>query len=120
MSSTEAEYIVASEAATEDVWMRKFIDELRSIVPTNKEPMEMLCDNTGAISIVNEPGNMKGARHYRRKYHDIQEVIKVGEIILNKVHTDDNVADPFIKPMPLTKHYEYASGIGLRPASKLM
>nr|GFA25253.1 hypothetical protein [Tanacetum cinerariifolium] len=53
MSSIESEYIVASEAAMEPVWMRKFIDGLESIVPTNNEPMEMLCDNTNAIYIAN-------------------------------------------------------------------
>nr|GEV17669.1 hypothetical protein [Tanacetum cinerariifolium] len=36
MSSTEVEYIVASKAAMETVWMRKFIDGLGSVVPTNK------------------------------------------------------------------------------------
>ncbi|GJT66426.1 retrotransposon protein, putative, ty1-copia subclass [Tanacetum coccineum] len=71
MSSTEVEYIVALEDAMETVWMKKFIDGLRSVVPTNKEPMEMLCDNTGAIAIANEPEIMKGARHYQRKYHYI-------------------------------------------------
>ena len=55
MSSTEAEYTAASEAAMEAIWIRKFIDEL-GVVPTNKEPMEMLCDNTEALTIANEPG----------------------------------------------------------------
>ncbi|GKD77928.1 hypothetical protein Tco_1340549 [Tanacetum coccineum] len=120
MSSTKAELIGASEATMEAVWMRKFIDGLGKVMPTNKEPMEMLCDNTSAIAIANEPGIMKGARHYQRKYHYIREVIEMGEIVLNKVHTDDNVADPFTKPMSLTKHYEHASGIGLRPVNSLM
>nr|GEW36231.1 hypothetical protein [Tanacetum cinerariifolium] len=30
---------------------------------------------------------------------------------------DDNVVDPFTKPMPLDKHYEYAMAIGIVPAS---
>nr|GEW21424.1 hypothetical protein [Tanacetum cinerariifolium] len=44
MSSTEAEYIAAAEASMAVVWMRKFIDGLGDVVPSNKRPMEMLCD----------------------------------------------------------------------------
>lgn len=53
MSSNKVEYIVASEATMEAVWIRKFIDGL-GVVPTNKEPKKMNCDNTGAIILANE------------------------------------------------------------------
>ncbi|GKA40772.1 hypothetical protein Tco_0733365 [Tanacetum coccineum] len=75
MSSIEAEYIATSKDSMEVVWMRKFIDGLGNVVPTNKEPMEMLCDNMGVIAIAIHPGIMKGARHYQMKYHYIREVI---------------------------------------------
>ncbi|GJU85590.1 hypothetical protein Tco_1293136, partial [Tanacetum coccineum] len=52
-NTKEAEYIAASEAAMEAVWMRKFIDQL-GVVPNNKEPMMMLYDNTSAIIIANK------------------------------------------------------------------
>ncbi|GJX25561.1 hypothetical protein Tco_0231857 [Tanacetum coccineum] len=90
MSSTEVEYITALEAAMEVVWMRNFIDGL-GVVPTNNEPMEMLCDNTSTIPIANEPNVIKGARHYQRKFHCIREVIKFGEIVLNKSIYEDSV-----------------------------
>ncbi|GKB55520.1 hypothetical protein Tco_0906273, partial [Tanacetum coccineum] len=55
MSSSETEYIAAAKASMEAVWMRKFIDGLGKVVPSNKEPMEMLCDNTRAIAIAYSP-----------------------------------------------------------------
>ncbi|GJW70850.1 hypothetical protein Tco_0127767 [Tanacetum coccineum] len=75
MSSTEAEYIAAAKASMESVWMRKFIDRLGNVVPSNKRPMEMLCDNEPTIVITNDPGILKGARHFQIKYHYIREVI---------------------------------------------
>ena len=42
-STTEAEYIAASEAAKEAVWMKKFIKEL-GVVPSNSNPVPMFCD----------------------------------------------------------------------------
>ena len=119
MSSTEAEYIAASEATMEAVWIRKFISGL-GVVPSNERPINMYCDNSGAIIIANEPGVHKGAKHYLRKVHYIREIIERGEINLLKVHTDDNLADPFTKPMSCTKHLEHARNIGLRPARSFM
>ncbi|GKA27988.1 putative retrotransposon protein [Tanacetum coccineum] len=63
MYSTEAEYIVVAEASMEAVWMRKFIDELGSVMPSNKRPMEMLCNNEPAIAIADDPGILKGDRY---------------------------------------------------------
>ncbi|GKC65000.1 hypothetical protein Tco_1097598 [Tanacetum coccineum] len=83
-------------------------------MPSNKRPMKMLCDNEPALAITNDPGILKGARHFQRKYHYIREVIQEREIVLKKVHTNDNVAGPFTKPMPLNKHYEHAMGLELQ------
>ncbi|GJY34282.1 retrotransposon protein, putative, ty1-copia subclass [Tanacetum coccineum] len=95
-SSAEAEYIAAFDASKEAVWARKFISEL-GIVPTIEEPINMYCDNTGAIAIANESRITKGARHFRAKVHYLREVIEYGDIKLEKVHTYDNLADHFPK-----------------------
>ncbi|GKG11609.1 hypothetical protein Tco_0343009, partial [Tanacetum coccineum] len=95
----EVGYIVAAEASMEAVWMRKFIDRLGDVMPSNKRPMEMLCDNQPVIAIAADPRILKGAKHFQRKYQYIREVIQEREIFLKKVHTDDNLIDPFTKPM---------------------
>ncbi|GJX88139.1 retrotransposon protein, putative, ty1-copia subclass [Tanacetum coccineum] len=120
MSLTKAEYIAVVEASMEAVWMRKLIDGLGYVMPSNKRPIEMLCDNEPAIAITDDPRILKGARHFQKKYHYIREVIQEGEIVLKKVHTYDNVADTFTKPMPYNKHYEHAMVIGIFHASSLM
>ncbi|GJR64178.1 hypothetical protein Tco_0010243 [Tanacetum coccineum] len=63
MSSMEVEYITTSEAAMEVIWIRKFIYGL-GVVPNNDRPMNINCDNTGAITIADEPGVQKGAKHF--------------------------------------------------------
>ncbi|GKB61921.1 hypothetical protein Tco_0918107 [Tanacetum coccineum] len=80
---------------------------------SNEKPMEIYCDNSGAIIIANELGIHKGAKHYQRKVHYIREVIELGDVNLLKVHTDYNLADSFTKSMPCTKHVEHVRGIGL-------
>ncbi|GJU78814.1 retrovirus-related pol polyprotein from transposon TNT 1-94 [Tanacetum coccineum] len=80
MSSTEAEYIAAVEASMQAVWMRKFIDGLGGVMPSNKRSMEMLCDNEPALAIAEDPRILKGARHFQKKYHYICEVIQRGKM----------------------------------------
>ncbi|GJT79995.1 hypothetical protein Tco_1054337 [Tanacetum coccineum] len=82
-------------------------------MPLNKRPMEMICDNAPTTTIASDPRIIRGAMHYQRKYHYIREVIQDGEIVLKKVHTNDNLADPFTKPMQYNKHFEHAMAIGV-------
>nr|GEU79643.1 zinc finger, CCHC-type [Tanacetum cinerariifolium] len=114
-SSTEAAYIIAFDASKEAVWVRKFISGL-GVVPIIEEPISMYFDNTRAIAIANESGITKGARHFRAKVHYLREVIEFGDIKLEKVHTDDNLADPFTKALAFPKHSEYTRNIGMLPA----
>nr|GEY17922.1 hypothetical protein [Tanacetum cinerariifolium] len=115
----EADYIAAFYASKEAVWVRKFISGL-GVVPTIEEPISMYCDSTGAIAIANESGITKGARHFRAKVHYLREVIEYGDLKLEKVHTDDNLADLFTKALAFPKHSEHTRNIGMLPASNLM
>nr|GFC68637.1 hypothetical protein [Tanacetum cinerariifolium] len=118
-SSTDAEYIDAFDALKEAVWIRKFIIWL-GIVPTIKEPISMYCDNIRAIAIAKVDGVTKGARHFRAKVYYLRETIKMGDVKIEKIHTDDNLADPFTKALAFPKHSELTRNIGLLPASSFM
>nr|GEY00969.1 retrotransposon protein, putative, Ty1-copia subclass [Tanacetum cinerariifolium] len=89
--------------ANESRITKGFISGL-GVVPTIEEPISMYCDNTRAIAIANESRITKGARHFRAKVHYLREVIEYGDINLEKVHMDDNLADPFTKALAFPKH----------------
>ncbi|GJX72988.1 hypothetical protein Tco_0311583 [Tanacetum coccineum] len=91
MSSMEFEYIVDAEAAMEAIWICKFIYGF-GVVPSIDKPMDMYCDNTGAITIADKPG----------------------------VQKDNKLDDPFTKPMTYTKYVEHSRSIGLMPAGSFM
>ncbi|GKF13501.1 hypothetical protein Tco_0054963, partial [Tanacetum coccineum] len=112
-------YIAASEAEMEAVWIRKFISGL-GIVPTINEPIGMFCDNSAALHFANKPGVQKGTRHYHRRYHYVRECIALGEIRFLKFHTDNNLADLFTKALPKGKLTQHARSIGLCLASSFM
>ncbi|GKA03829.1 hypothetical protein Tco_0676610 [Tanacetum coccineum] len=73
----------------------------------------MYCDNTRAIAIANESGITKGAKKFHAKVHYLHEVIEFGDIKLEKLHTNDNLADPFTKALAFPKHSEHTINIGL-------
>nr|GEV41905.1 hypothetical protein [Tanacetum cinerariifolium] len=119
MSAIEAEYIAASEAAIEAVWIKKFISGL-GIVPTINKPIKMFGNYSAALYFANEPRVQRGARHYHMRYHYVRESIALGEIRFLKVHTDDNLSDPFTNALSKGKLTQHARSMELRLASSFM
>ena len=112
-STTEVEYIAASDAAKEVVWIKKFITDLE-VVPSITNPVDVYCDNNGAIAQAKEPRSHQRSKHILRRYHLIREIIERGDVKICRVPTDDNVADPLTKPLPQEKHDRHARFIGIR------
>jgi hypothetical protein len=99
-STTEAEYIVASEAAKEGVWTRNFLIEL-SVFPNASSPLDLYCDNSGAIAQAKNPRNHHKSKDVMRRFHLIREFIERGEIKICKIHTKLNVSISVDKTSPL-------------------
>ncbi|GKD88835.1 hypothetical protein Tco_1364342 [Tanacetum coccineum] len=118
-SSTNAKYIAAFDASKEAAWIQKFIFRL-GVVHTIEETINMYCDNTEAIAIAKDYRVTKGERHFRIKVHYLHETIEMGDVRIEKVDTDDNLADPFTKALAFPKHSELTKRIGMIPASSLM
>ena len=112
-STCEAEYMAASEAAQEAVWMKEFITDL-GVIPNASGPMTLFCDNTGAIALAKEPRFHRKTRHIKCRFNSIRESVQNGDIEIRKVHTDLNVADPLTKPLSRAKHDQHQNSMGVR------
>ncbi|KAL0451279.1 UNVERIFIED_CONTAM: Retrovirus-related Pol polyprotein from transposon TNT 1-94 [Sesamum latifolium] len=77
-STTEAEYIAASEAAKEVVWMKNYIQEL-GVITSIVEPVVIFCDNNGAIAQAKESRSHHHSKHIRRRYHLLREMVSRGD-----------------------------------------
>ena len=111
-STCEAEYIAASEAANEGVWLKEFISDL-GVIPSASGPMKIFCDNTGAIALAKESRFHKRTKHIKRCFNSICEKVKDGDKIC-KIHTDLNVEDSLTKPLPRAKHDQHQDSMGVR------
>ncbi|KAJ9544735.1 hypothetical protein OSB04_024442 [Centaurea solstitialis] len=78
-STTEAEYIAASDAVKEAVWLRNFIMDLR-VVASISRPVDIYCDNSGAVAQANKPREHHKSRHVLRKFHLIRGIIGRGDV----------------------------------------
>lgn len=112
-STTEAEYIAASDAAKEAVWIKKFITEL-GVMPSILRPIELLCDNNGAIAQAREPRSHQRSKHILRRFHLIREIIDRGDVQVRRVPTEDNIADPLTKLLSVKHQDRHVRGMGIR------
>ena len=67
--------MVASKAAKEVVWLRKFLMELGVIVKA-VDPMILYCDNSGVVAQAKEPRKHRKGKHIERKYHLVREIVQ--------------------------------------------
>ena len=87
-STMEAEYVAASEATKEAVWLRKFLMELGVIVKA-VDLMILYYDNGGAVAQAKEPRNHRKGKYIERKYHLVREIVLRGDIIVEKIASKD-------------------------------
>ena len=118
-STTEAEYVAASEAAKEAVWLKKVLSELQ-VVPSVEQPIILYCDNNRAIANSKEPRHHKRQKHIERKYHLIREIVQRGDVMVMKIASAENLADPFTKSLPSRVFDSHLEGIGIRQMQHLL
>ena len=73
-STMEAEDVVASEAAKEAIWLRKFLMEL-GVIAKDVDPMILYYDNSGVVAQAKESRNHRKGKHIERKYHLVREIV---------------------------------------------
>ncbi|MCO5561090.1 hypothetical protein L7F22_014711 [Adiantum nelumboides] len=92
-STTEAQYVAASEVCKEAIWLGRPVTDLGI-----KEETPMLpCDSQSAIQLACNPVYHSKTKHVDVKYNFIREMVEDKQIQLVKVHTTDNPADLLTK-----------------------
>ena len=115
LSSTEAEYIAASDSSREAIWLRYLASELTG-TPLSK-PTLLRCDNQSAIKLVDN-SDMFHARtkHIDIRYHFIRELVDDKKIRLEYCPTNEMAADLLTKPLPRARLAALSFTLGLRQA----
>ena len=109
LSTAEAEYIAATHAAKEAIWLKNFIDELYK----HDDPLTLYSDSQSAIALARNEQFHARTKHIDIRYHFIRYTIEAGKIVIDYCPTDDMVADTFTKALPSAKAKHFAAALGL-------
>ena len=96
-SNCAAEYMAASEAGHELVWLRMLLCELGFNLTS---PTPLLCDNSAAVLLCGDQAFHNHVKHLDVKYHWIREHVENGELLVRQIPTSGNVVDTLMKALP--------------------
>ncbi|KAH9803716.1 hypothetical protein KPL71_001892 [Citrus sinensis] len=109
LSTTEAEYMAATQACKEAIWIQRLLEELEH----GQEKISVFCDSQSALHFARNPAFHSRTKHIGVQYHFVREVVEDGSVDLQKIHTKENLADVLTKPINTDKFVSSRSSYGL-------
>ena len=110
-SSAEAEYISASVATSQAIWLRKILADLGH---HQIEGTVLYCDNKSAIAMAKNPVHHNRTRHIALKHHFIRQAIEDKEIQLEFCRSEEQLSDIFTKALPRERFQQLRAKLGIR------
>ena len=114
LSTCEAEYMAATEATKEAIWLQGLLREMGVQDIGIDQPTSILIDNNSAMKLSRNPEFHARTKHIAMRHHFLREQVTTGNIKLHRVGTKDNVADMFTKPLPRPRFVELTGRMGLK------
>lgn len=118
-SSTEAEYIAASDACKEAIWLKGFYNEIGPMMNRqHQDGIPLAIDNASALKLTRNPEFHGRTKHINIRHHFIRECVGQGDIIPEWVAGKENPADLFTKALARPLFMENVARLGGgKPAS---
>jgi hypothetical protein len=85
-SSCEAEYVAATTAATQGIWLARLLGELQGRKP---ETVELMVDSKSALALAKNPVFHERSKHIDIRYHFIRGCLEDGSISASFISTSD-------------------------------
>ena len=101
LSSCESEYMAASNAAAQVMFLRDLVDDLGMC---KGEMTVIYCDNSAACQLSEDALSGKRVKHAMRKLTYLRELREENKAGLKYVPGEHNVADVFTKPLAGERH----------------
>nr|GEX35581.1 copia protein [Tanacetum cinerariifolium] len=95
ISKTEAEYVFAEKACQQALWMKQALIDYG----IRLDDVPIMCENQGAIDLSKNPVQHSRTKHIEIRHHFLRDNIQKGNISIEKVASENNIADIFTKPL---------------------
>ena len=89
-SRAEAEYIVASDACKEVVWLRKLLSDMFG---GKLDSTIIHCNNQSCIKLLENSVFHDRSKNIETRYHFIRDLVQRGALKLQYIRTDEQIAD---------------------------
>jgi hypothetical protein len=111
----KAELAALDTALMKADWLCKLLMDL-PIVEKLLPAILINCDNqTVIVKVDSLKDNIKSSRHIKRRLKSVRKIRNSGVITLDYIHTEKNLADPFIKGLSRNVIDATSKKMGLRP-----
>jgi hypothetical protein len=118
LSTAESEYVAATHAAKELLWLRRLNGNLSA---PSSSATTLFCDNQAAVRLAEADNYHACTKHIDIRYHFIRDTVQRGEVSLVYCPTDNMTADILTKALPRWKVVQHAVGLGLgRPCGGVL
>ncbi|KAG6531025.1 hypothetical protein ZIOFF_004795 [Zingiber officinale] len=111
LSSCEAEFMAATTAACQALWLRSLVSELTGEEP---KPVTLFVDNKSAIALMKNPVFHGRSKHIDTRFHFIRECVENGQIVVEFINTGEQRADVLTKTLPGVKLAVMRQLLGVR------
>nr|GEV91221.1 copia protein [Tanacetum cinerariifolium] len=95
ISTTEAKYVSAGKACQQALWMKQaLVDYFIRL-----DDIPIMCDNKRAIDLSKDPVQHFRTKHIEIRHNFLRDNVQKGNISIQKVSSEDNIADILTKPL---------------------
>ena len=110
LSTAEAEYVAATHASKECIWLRRLMQPLFGLSPS---PTTLYCDNQAALRLATDDNYHARTKHIDIRFHFIRQTITDGHVNINYCPTQDMTADILTKALPKYKVALHSLNLGI-------
>nr|GEV03595.1 ribonuclease H-like domain, reverse transcriptase, RNA-dependent DNA polymerase [Tanacetum cinerariifolium] len=100
LSSCESEFIVATTAATQALWLKRLLSKLTH---SKEENVTIMVDNKSSIELMKNPVFHGRSKHIDTKYHFIRECVERKDLQVEFINKEYQKADILTKALPKIK-----------------
>jgi hypothetical protein len=102
LNIAEEEYIVACDACTEALWLRKLVSGLFDQVLYSTM---IYCDNQSCVKLSENLLFHDRSKHIERKYYFLCDKVQRGEVVLQYISIDEKITNISVKPLYKKKRF---------------
>ncbi|KAM7494627.1 hypothetical protein LguiB_029236 [Lonicera macranthoides] len=110
LSSCEVEDMAATMATQECLWLKRLVQEM---IRVSNYSIPIYYDHESAIKLVENPVFHARTKHIETHFHFVREKVLTQDIQLQKVRTEDQVADIFTKALATAKFEGFRNVLGV-------